>query len=552
MVIFSQAIIGTVNAGQGSVPADSLRVWSSPGLYSMTRVWAEEFSRENPAYRVVVNRSDDDITSIISAGGMKMAFATDEMIASDVNASLWRMVVARDVIVPVINSENPFISIIEERGISPSKLGQMLSESTVPAWERLIDTDTRAQIHLFRVDDASVDASVSDFLGNSSFQQRGVMTAGSEEMIKRIKGDRLAIGFCRLADIISPAGNEFIEGVRVMPVDINSNGRVDYFENIYGDLNSLAKGVWIGKYPKSLFTNIYAVAPASPVDKGEAAFLRWIITEGQNYLNSSGFSGLVLNERQSKLDKLAGETIILTAVSEEPSARRIVIILVAAILVAGFIGGSFISLFRSRKGDEKKIDSDRGSVFDRGGVAAPGGLYYDKTHTWAFLERDGIVRIGIDDFLQRVTGRVTRLIMKKPGEKVKRGERILTLVQKGKQMNIYSPMSGTIVESNKLLETESSLINRAPFGEGWVYMVEPDNWSRDIQHMSMSINYLEWLGEEFTRLRDFLAGIIKRDDSAQLSIVLQDGGEIKESVLEELGPQVWEDFQTVFLDPSRL
>lgn len=552
MVIFSQAIIGTVNAGQGSVPADSLRVWSSPGLYSMTRVWAEEFSRENPAYRVVVNRSDDDITSIISAGGMKMAFATDEMIASDVNASLWRMVVARDVIVPVINSENPFISIIEERGISPSKLGQMLSESTVPSWERLIDTDTRAQIHLFRVDDASVDASVSDFLGNSSFQQRGVMTAGSEEMIKRIKGDRLAIGFCRLADIISPAGNEFIEGVRVMPVDINSNGRVDYFENIYGDLNSLAKGVWIGKYPKSLFTNIYAVAPASPVDKGEAAFLRWIITEGQNYLNSSGFSGLVLNERQSKLDKLAGETIILTAVSEEPSARRIVIILVAAILVAGFIGGSFISLFRSRKGDEKKIDSDRGSVFDRGGVAAPGGLYYDKTHTWAFLERDGIVRIGIDDFLQRVTGRVTRLIMKKPGEKVKRGERILTLVQKGKQMNIYSPMSGTIVESNKLLETESSLINRAPFGEGWVYMVEPDNWSRDIQHMSMSINYLEWLGEEFTRLRDFLAGIIKRDDSAQLSIVLQDGGEIKESVLEELGPQVWEDFQTVFLDPSRL
>ena len=60
------------------------------------------------------------------------------------------------------------------------------------------------------------------------------------------------------------------------------------------------------------------------------------------------------------------------------------------------------------------------------------------------MEQDGMIRLGIDDFLQHVTGTITRIMMKEPGEIVRRGEKILTLTKFGKQLSLYSPVSGTI------------------------------------------------------------------------------------------------------------
>ena len=82
----------------------------------------------------------------------------------------------------------------------------------------------------------------------------------------------------------------------------------------------------------------------------------------------------------------------------------------------------------------------------------PKGIYFDKTHTWAFLEENGVVRVGIDDFLQHITGKITRIKMKDPGKKVKKGDQILSIVQNGKQLNLYAPVSGTIVEQNVSLD----------------------------------------------------------------------------------------------------
>ena len=64
-------------------------------------------------------------------------------------------------------------------------------------------------------------------------------------------------------------------------------------------------------------------------------------------------------------------------------------------------------------------------VFKTGIVPGPEGLYYDKTHTWAFMEKEGLIRVGIDDFLQHVTGTITRVIMKEPGETLEGVKRYL-------------------------------------------------------------------------------------------------------------------------------
>ncbi|MFA5819630.1 MAG: hypothetical protein WC854_10155 [Bacteroidales bacterium] len=56
---------------------------------------------------------------------------------------------------------------------------------------------------------------------------------------------------------------------------------------------------------------------------------------------------------------------------------------------------------------------------------------------------------------------------------------------------------------------------------------------------------------EFSRLKDFLAVTLKADTEKYARIILQDGGELKDGTLSNLGPEVWEDFQTNFIDPSK-
>ncbi len=143
---------------------------------------------------------------------------------------------------------------------------------------------------------------------------------------------------------------------------------------------------------------------------------------------------------------------------------------------------------------------------------------------------------------------ITRIEMKKPGEKIKKGDIILSIIQKGKQLNIYSPVSGTIKEQNKVLLTNSFIINSSPYSEGWVYMIEPANWLREIQFLDMAEKYKKWIPNEFSRLKDFLATSLKVNKIEYENVVLQDGGVLKDSILEDLGPEVWEDFQTNFLD----
>jgi glycine cleavage system H lipoate-binding protein len=177
------------------------------------------------------------------------------------------------------------------------------------------------------------------------------------------------------------------------------------------------------------------------------------------------------------------------------------------------------------------------------------GLYYDKTHTWAFMEKDGTVKVGIDDFLQRVTGPLTRVKMKSTGERVKKGKKVVSIIQDGKQLDICAPVSGTIKELNTRLSTESSLLNSSPYSDGWIYKIEPSNWIKEVQFLLMGNPYKKWIEKEFQRLKEFLTDTV-RGENAAYARVLQDGGEIRDNILMDLGPEIWEDFQTNFMDVS--
>lgn len=192
----------------------------------------------------------------------------------------------------------------------------------------------------------------------------------------------------------------------------------------------------------------------------------------------------------------------------------------------------------------------KNSFFNESSLIIPRGLYYDKTHTWAFMEQNGLVKVGVDDFLVHITGPLNRIKMKKLGETVIKGEPVFTLIQNGKHLNVISPVSGIIKQTNKNLEDDISPLNNSSFSESWVYAIEPNNWSREIQFLLLPEKYIDWIKFEFKRFKDFLVTNVIVSNTLSNSVVMQDGGELKDNILADYGPEIWEEFQMKFINTS--
>jgi glycine cleavage system H lipoate-binding protein/ABC-type phosphate transport system substrate-binding protein len=529
-------------------PQDETTIQAESSLTVIAEKWADAYREAYPGRVINVDQYiSGENAGVVS--GNELLFVSDRALNGEL-ASLWKMVVARDVVVPVISRNNPWLQKIEESGVSQKNLAEALAIGERDGWRRLAGEGSHGNVSLYMVDDVSVADAVAGFTGSRVYQSSAVMAVSGAEVIEMVRMNALSIGFCKLADITDEGGDNLAEGIALLPVDMNGNGTLDYFEDIYSDLETLQRGIWIGKYPRTLVANIYAISAEAPVDEAHRAFLKWVVTGGQDYLAAGSLAELNPNERYSRIAGLTTATTEAVSVSQAGTPGRTIIITVA--LLAGLL---FISFSLSRfigKGEEEVSLQPFPSkgMMDEESVSVPGGLFYDRTHTWAFMERSGEVRVGIDDFLQKVTGRVTKVIMKKPGERISRGEKAITIVQDGKQLVVYSPVSGVVRKSNEELMEYAGMINSSPYSEGWVYLVEPENWSAEVARMRDAGKYRTWLKEEFARMRDFLSSLM---NSGQLNegIVLQDGGEIAENVLNTLDPRSWEDFQTRFIDTSR-
>ena len=528
---------------------NSLGVVCTPELYNLTATWADEFCKLYPDVKIEVkNITESSLAENINLSENLGLISSEHPVTED--RSTWHVVIGRDVTVPIFNSENPFVNELCQQGISLEGFTQIFKNPELRYWGTLINSKENAPVNFFMIDDESINSGLAKLLGLDQFTFDGIKVENGEELISSVQKDPYSIGFCKITDILDLNRQSIAESIKLLPIDRNSNGRIDYMEELYDDLNTLSRGVWTGKYPKALVNNLYFISPVKPTDEIEIAFIKWILTDGQQFLDNYGFSDLLYTERQTKVNLLDdNEFNIISA--DEKYATPIWVLLILGSFPVILITLIVVNLQRVSYNINKKEDFpdtafESARVFDEQLVDIPSGLYYDKTHTWAFMERDGLVRIGIDDFLQHIIGPLTRIKMKSRGEKIRKGTQVLSIIQNGKQLNIHSPVSGTIKEQNKVLNNNPSLVNTSPYSDGWVYIIEPTNWVKESQFLIMWEKYKGWLKSEFSRLKDFLAVSIKPD--VEYAHTLQDGGELKDGILMDLGPEVWEDFQTNFLN----
>jgi glycine cleavage system H protein len=102
----------------------------------------------------------------------------------------------------------------------------------------------------------------------------------------------------------------------------------------------------------------------------------------------------------------------------------------------------------------------------------PQELKYTSEHEWVSTEEGNRVRVGITDFAQDALGDVVYVDLPEEGTEVSAGEPFGEVESTKSVSDIYSPVTGRIVERNGLLGETPDLVNRDPYGEGWMVVVE--------------------------------------------------------------------------------
>jgi glycine cleavage system H protein len=109
-----------------------------------------------------------------------------------------------------------------------------------------------------------------------------------------------------------------------------------------------------------------------------------------------------------------------------------------------------------------------------GGYKFPDDLYYDSEHNWARVEGNKVT-VGITDFAQAIAGEIVYAEVPRSGRKVEIGKPFMSM-ESGKWVGrIKAIVSGQIAQANEEIEFESTIINKSPYDQGWLAVIEASN-----------------------------------------------------------------------------
>lgn len=104
----------------------------------------------------------------------------------------------------------------------------------------------------------------------------------------------------------------------------------------------------------------------------------------------------------------------------------------------------------------------------------PGDLKFLKSHEWARVEGDGRITIGISDHAQELLGDLVYVELPTVGDRVEAGTACAVVESVKAASDVYSPVTGTVVEVNAALSDKPETINEDAYGDGWIFVIQAE------------------------------------------------------------------------------
>jgi len=275
-------------------------------LYPLAVKWAEEFKKLHPDVKIDISAggAGKGMTDVLN-GMMDIGMVSREIYPEEVKRGAFSFSVAKDAVVPVVNAKNPIITDILAQGLKPEIANHIWITGKVKVWNQAFTSKVKAPIHVYTRSDACGAAEVwAKFFGKKQEDLLGSGVYGDPGLALAVKKDQLGIGFNNIGYAYDYKTKQQVAGIRVLPIDLNKNGKIDEDENFYDSMDKLIAAIAAGKYPSPPARELYFVTKNQPQKKVVVEFIRWILSEGQKYVLETGYINLPKEKVLVEIKKL--------------------------------------------------------------------------------------------------------------------------------------------------------------------------------------------------------------------------------------------------------
>lgn len=263
-------------------------------LFPLMTVWAEQYQAANPGVRfdIQAGGAGKGMTDMLS-GVADIAMLSREMRPEEANQGAFAVPVTIDAVVPTINAANPYADALLARGLTPETAAAIWLSGGETAWGDVLGNGATEAINVYTRSDAAGAAEVwAQYMGGGSQEElHGTGVNGDPGLAEAVRQDPLGIGFNNVGFAYDPATGAQIDGLRVVPLDLNGDGQIGPDESFYDSREALVSAIAAERYPFPPARVLYLVTNGAP-SPAIVDFYRWVLGDGQALVHDAGYVNL--------------------------------------------------------------------------------------------------------------------------------------------------------------------------------------------------------------------------------------------------------------------
>lgn len=284
----------------------SITISGAFALYPLASKWAEEFQKLHPGVSINISAggAGKGMADVL-AGMVDLAMFSREVNKEEIAKGAWYIAVSRDAVLPTISAKNPMLADLHKNGLTKQQFTDIFVTGKITTWKQLYNMGNTGKINVYNRSDACGAAEMwAKYLGGAQEDLIGVGVFGDPGIASAVQNDALGIGFNNLNYVYDVSTRKKYEGLEIIPIDLNTNGSIDSTEQVYASLDHLMTAIRDGIYPSPPARDLYFISKGKPENIIVVEFLKWIMADGQKFVDEAGYVQLKDNQIATELKKL--------------------------------------------------------------------------------------------------------------------------------------------------------------------------------------------------------------------------------------------------------
>jgi len=285
---------------------ETIKVSGAWALYPMMIKWTEEYQKIHPEIRFDVSAGGAGKGMLDALNGLvDIGMVSREIYPQEEEQGAFWVSVCKDAVVPTASTDNPVLEDLLTKGIRKQVFVNIWINGNITTWgEAVGKPETTDTINIYTRSDACGAAETwAKYLGYRQEDLSGTGVYGDPGLAQAVKADHSGIGYNNLNYAYDADTGEPIAGLVVIPIDLNGNGQIDEEENFYATKTELVNAIATGVYPSPPARDLNLVTKNAFTGITKE-FVRWILTDGQQYVSETGYIPLPAEKITEELNKL--------------------------------------------------------------------------------------------------------------------------------------------------------------------------------------------------------------------------------------------------------